>query len=173
MRKWCTVALCVLLSVSAASCGGKEGASRKDAGASSPGNIVEVASGDGHLTTFVTAVNAAGLAEMLAGKGPFTVFAPIDSAFAKLLPGTIESLYQEPETLRRILLMHVVPGRLSAAELGGMQVLGTASGAAVRVTLAPQGAVMVGGARIVIPDIPAANGVIHVIDRVLLPPAEP
>jgi uncharacterized surface protein with fasciclin (FAS1) repeats len=167
------VALCALLALSFLACGKKKEAPPKTGGAAAAGDIVDVMSGDGKLTTFVSALNAAGLAGTLKGKGPFTVFAPVDSAFAKLPPGTIESLYQEVPTLKRLLLMHVVPGNLTAADVRGMKVVGTLSGASVRIMDMPGGAIMVGDGTIVIADVPATNGVIHVIDRVLLPPSEP
>jgi uncharacterized surface protein with fasciclin (FAS1) repeats len=173
MKKCLVLVLCALFALSFLACGRKKEAPPKTGGAAAAGDIVDVMSGDGKLTTFVSALNAAGLAETLKGKGPFTVFAPIDSAFAKLPPGTIESLYQEVPTLKRLLLMHVVPGRLAAADVRSMKVVGTLSGESVRIMDMPGGAIMIGGGTVVIADIPATNGVIHLIDRVLLPPSEP
>jgi uncharacterized surface protein with fasciclin (FAS1) repeats len=169
MKKYLVLALCTALSISFFSCGKKKEAP-KIGDTAALGDIVEIASADGRLTTFMTAVNAAGLAETLKGEGPFTVFAPIDSAFAKLPPGTIESLLQEVPTLKNVLLLHVVPGKFTAADVANMNAVVTASGYPVPVMPMPGGKVMIGGANVVIADIPAKNGVIHVIDRVLLPP---
>ena len=118
----------------------------------------------------MTAINAAGLAETLKGPGPFTVFAPTDSAFAKLPPGTVESLLQDVPTLKNILLFHVVPGKVMAADVANMPKAPTALGDSLTVMVMPDGKVMIGDANVVIADIEAKNGVIHVIDKVLLPP---
>ena len=118
---------------------------------------------------FVATVVAADLAEMLKGDGPFTIFAPTDEAFASLPEGTLEALLQDPAGLAEILLYHVVPGRLFAADLSGGLEAATAQGATVTFTL--DGGAMINDANIIITDIEASNGVIHVIDAVILPPA--
>jgi uncharacterized surface protein with fasciclin (FAS1) repeats len=138
-------------------------------GASQP-NLVEVAQGAGSFTTLVAAVKAAGLAETLSGEGPFTVFAPTDEAFAKLPEGTVEALLANPEQLRAVLTYHVVPGRVTSSEVTGLNEAGTVQGAALPIRV-HEGRVHVGGATVTQADIRARNGVIHVIDTVLLPPA--
>ena len=170
MKKLLILALCCALCAAIFCCGRNKEKEPKQEGAPAPGDIVEVISGDGRFSTLATAIDAAGLAETLKGEGPFTLFAPIDSAFAKLPPGTAESLLQEVPTLKNILLHHVVPGKFSAADVAGMQSVLTSLGNLVPIMLMPGGTVMIGDANVVIADIPAKNGVIHVIDKVLLPP---
>jgi transforming growth factor-beta-induced protein len=135
-----------------------------------PGTIVDVAAEAGTFSTLLAAAKSAGLAEVLAGDGPFTVFAPTDEAFAKLPAGTVESLLQ-PENrdkLRSILLYHVVPGKLAASQVTGLDNISTVFGAPLSVKVS-SGSVAVGGAEVVAADILASNGIIHVIDRVILP----
>jgi uncharacterized surface protein with fasciclin (FAS1) repeats len=132
-------------------------------------NIVETAREAGSFTTLLTAVDAAGLGETLADGGPFTVFAPNDEAFAKLPAGTVESLLADPARLTDVLTYHVVPGRVSAAEAAVLSSAPTVQG--TDLPLAANGGVEVGEAHVVTADIEASNGVIHVIDRVLLPAA--
>ena len=136
-------------------------------------DIVDTAVADGRFTTLVAAVGAAGLAETLKGEGPFTVFAPTDDAFAKLPAGTVEELLKPEnlETLKNILLYHVVPGKVMAADVTALESAETASGESVAIKT-DMGAVNVNDAKVVITDIETSNGVIHVIDAVLLPPAE-
>jgi uncharacterized surface protein with fasciclin (FAS1) repeats len=138
--------------------------------ADSPGTIVDVAVGAGSFTTLVAAVKAAGLAETLSGKGPFTVFAPTDAAFAKLPAGTVDSLLkpENKDKLRAILLYHVVSGDVKAADLTDGESVKTVGGGTLTIHIA-SGAVTVNDADVVKADIPASNGVIHVIDTVLLP----
>ncbi len=127
----------------------------------------------GKFETLVAALKAANLVETLAGKGPFTVFAPTDEAFAKLPAGTVDSLLKEEnrDQLTAILTYHVVPGRVySDAALGAGEAK-TLQGGKVKITANQQGA-MVNEAKLLATDIDASNGVIHVIDAVLLPPAE-
>jgi uncharacterized surface protein with fasciclin (FAS1) repeats len=134
-------------------------------------NLVQNASGANTLTTLVAAVQAAGLVETLSGPGPFTVFAPPNSAFEALPAGTVETALR-PENramLTSILTYHVVPGRLLASDLRDGQTLTTVNGA--RLTVRRTGnTVMVGGATVTQADVRASNGVAHVIDRVLMPP---
>ena len=134
-----------------------------------PGDIVAVASGAGSFNTLVAAVKAAGLVETLQGKGPFTVFAPTDEAFAKLPPGTVESLLkpENKEKLVAILTYHVVPGKVMAADVKTMKVK-TVNGKELSIVVAG-GKVTVDNAKVVATDVPASNGVIHVIDTVVLP----
>ena len=136
------------------------------------GTIVDVAVGAGQFETLVAAVKAAGLVETLSGTGPFTVFAPSDAAFAKLPAGTVEGLLADKAKLTSILTFHVVPGRVTAADIvrmGGATPK-TANGQTVNVTVR-DGKVYVNDAQVVTADVGASNGVIHVIDAVLLPPA--
>ena len=133
-------------------------------------DLVQTAVAAGQFTTLVKAVQAAGLVETLQGDGPFTVFAPTDAAFAKLPAGALEGLLANPEQLRAVLLYHVVPGRVTAAQVTGIQSAATVQGASVPVRV-QNGRVSVGGAQVVQADVSASNGVIHVIDTVLMPPA--
>jgi uncharacterized surface protein with fasciclin (FAS1) repeats len=132
-------------------------------------DIVAVASSAGSFNTLVAAVKAAGLVETLQGPGPFTVFAPTDEAFAKLPTGTVEDLLK-PENkakLAGILTYHVVPGQVMAAEVKTMKVK-TVNGKELDVKVI-DGAVTVDNAKVIKTDVAASNGVIHVIDTVLLP----
>ena len=134
-------------------------------------NIVEIAAGDDRFETLVTAVQAAGLVETLQGDGPFTVFAPTDDAFAALPDGTLEALLADTDTLTKILTYHVVPGKVMAADVVGLngQEAATVQGENVMVKV-DGGNVMINDANVIITDIEASNGVIHVIDQVILPP---
>jgi len=170
MKKYLVLALCLVLCVSLLYCSKKKEEAPKTEEVTTPGDIIEIASADGRFTTLVTAINAAGLVETLKGEGPFTVFAPTDSAFAKLPPGTVESLLQDVPALKDLLLYHVVPGKVMAADVANLKMAATALGDSVSVMVMPDGTVMIGDATVVIADIPAKNGVIHVIDKVLLPP---
>jgi uncharacterized surface protein with fasciclin (FAS1) repeats len=133
-------------------------------------DIVAVAIGAGTFETLVAAVKAAGLVETLQQPGPFTVFAPTDAAFAKLPAGTVEALLKDPAALRSVLLYHVVPGRVMAADVvrsqGGTPATVQGQSLTIRVM---DGKVMVDGATVVTADVDASNGVIHVIDTVVLP----
>jgi transforming growth factor-beta-induced protein len=132
-------------------------------------DIVEIAIGDNRFTTLVAAVKAANLVETLKGKGPFTVFAPTDDAFKKLPAGTVEGLLKDIPTLKNILLFHVVSGKVMAADVVKLESANTVLGKPVAVKVT-NGKVTVNDANVVITDIEASNGVIHVIDSVLLPP---
>ncbi|WP_227270329.1 fasciclin domain-containing protein [Roseobacter weihaiensis] len=145
-------------------------------GQTDPGNdIVDIAAANGNFNTLVAAIQAAGLEETLRGPGPFTVFAPTDAAFAALPEGTVENLLlpENQETLVSILTYHVVPGAIQSGDvLGQVQDVTTVNGQTVRVDgrggkLAA--AVRVNDANVTAADILASNGVIHVIDKVLLP----
>ncbi len=134
-------------------------------------NIVEIAAGDDRFETLVAAVQAAGLVDTLQGEGPFTVLAPTDDAFAALPAGTLEALLADTDTLTKILTYHVIPGKVMAADVVGLngQEAGTVQGENVMVKV-DGGNVMINDANVVITDIEASNGVIHVIDKVILPP---
>jgi uncharacterized surface protein with fasciclin (FAS1) repeats len=132
-------------------------------------NIVETARDAGSFTTLLAAVDATGLGETLAEGGPFTVFAPSDEAFAKLPAGTVESLLADPAKLTEVLTYHVVPGRVTAADAAGLSSAPTVQGSDLPIST--DGGVHVGDASVVSADIEAGNGLIHVIDRVLLPAA--
>ena len=137
--------------------------------ADKPGDIVAVASGAGSFNTLVAAVKAAGLVETLQGKGPFTVFAPTDEAFAKLPAGTVENLLK-PENkakLVAILTYHVLPGKVMAADVKTMKAK-TVNGQELSIKVA-YGKVTVDNANVIKTDVAASNGVIHVIDTVVLP----
>jgi uncharacterized surface protein with fasciclin (FAS1) repeats len=132
-------------------------------------NIVETAVAAGNFTTLVAAVEAAGLVETLSGEGPFTVFAPTDEAFAALPEGTVEGLLADPEALAAVLTYHVVPGSVMSGDLSDGMMATTVNGADITVSL-DMGTVMINDATVTTADIEASNGVIHVIDAVILPP---
>ena len=133
-------------------------------------SLVGVASDAGSFRTLIAAAKAAGLAEVLDQKGPFTIFAPTDEAFAKLPEGTVESLLQpeNKDKLAAILQYHVVAGRVFADQVVGTTSVETLQGGSLAIRVADE-KVMVGQARVVATDIQATNGVVHVIDTVLLP----
>lgn len=136
--------------------------------AANTGDIVATASSAGSFNTLVAAVQAAGLVETLQSDGPFTVFAPTDEAFAKLPEGTVEALIANPDQLRAILLYHVVPGKVMAADVVSLNSATTAQGSDVEIMLA-DGRVMINDANVTATDIETSNGVIHVIDTVIIP----
>ncbi|MGR5092132.1 fasciclin domain-containing protein [Vibrio maritimus] len=133
-------------------------------------DIVDVAAENGSFTTLVAAVQAAGLVDTLKGEGPFTVFAPTDEAFAKLPEGTVESLLQpeNKDKLVAILTYHVVPGKVMAADVMGLDKAKTVQGQEIMITK-KDGMVMVDNATVVATEVKAKNGVIHVIDAVIMP----
>ena len=135
-------------------------------------DIVDTAVGAGSFKTLVAAVQAAGLVETLKGAGPFTVFAPTDEAFAKLPAGTVESLLkpENKEKLVAVLTYHVVPGKVMAADVVKLTEAPTVQGSKAKVKVV-DGTVMIDSAKVVKTDIETSNGVIHVIDAVILPPA--
>ena len=138
-----------------------DGAMKKD--------IVDTAVAAGSFETLVAAVQAAGLVETLKGDGPFTVFAPTDEAFAALPEGTVEDLLkpENKETLASILTYHVVPGKVMSGDLSNNMMAGTVQGD--KITIMTEGGVTVDGANVVQADIETSNGVIHVIDGVIMP----
>ncbi|MGO2162249.1 MAG: fasciclin domain-containing protein [Vibrio toranzoniae] len=133
-------------------------------------DIVDVAAENGSFTTLVAAVKAAGLVETLKGDGPFTVFAPTDEAFAALSEGTVDMLLkpENKDKLVAVLTYHVVPGKIMATEVMKLNSAETVQGEAVMIAI-DDGNVMINNAKVEMPDVEASNGVIHVIDKVLLP----
>ena len=131
-------------------------------------DIVETAVAAGSFTTLAAALDAAGLIDTLKGDGPFTVFAPTDEAFAKLPEGTVESLLQDIPTLKQILTYHVVAGMVDAAQVVNLDSAKTVNGESLRISVKGD-TVMVDDATVVTTDIMASNGIIHVIDLVILP----
>ncbi len=134
-------------------------------------DIVDTAVGAGSFKTLVAAVKAAGLVDTLKGEGPFTVFAPTDEAFAKLPKGTVEDLLkpENKEKLIAVLTYHVVPGKVMAADVVKLKEAKTVQGQSVKISCCEVGGVKIDSAKVVKTDIAASNGVIHVIDSVILP----
>jgi len=132
-------------------------------------DIVDTAIAAGSFNTLVTAVQAAGLVDALKGEGPFTVFAPTDEAFAAVPADTLNALLADPEALSQVLLYHVLPGKVMAASVADGLSVETLQGAPVNFSI-QDGKAMINGATIVTTDIETSNGVIHVIDSVILPP---
>ena len=135
--------------------------------ADAPKDIVDTAVAAGSFKTLATALQAAGLVDTLKGAGPFTVFAPTDEAFAKLPAGTLEGLLKDKAKLTAILTYHVVPGKVMAADVVKLKGAKTVQGGSV--TIDASKGVKVDGANVVKTDIACSNGVIHVIDAVILP----
>lgn len=131
-------------------------------------NIVEVAMAAGSFNTLVAAVKAAGLAETLSGPGPFTVFAPTDEAFAQIPEADLNALLADKEALTAVLTYHVVSGAVRSADVVKLSSAETVNGQSVRIKTM-DGKVMIDGATVVSADIEASNGIIHVIDKVILP----
>lgn len=132
--------------------------------------IVDIAVNDGRFTTLVTALQAADLVDTLSGEGPFTVFAPTDDAFAALPAGALEGLLADIPALTDVLTYHVVSGKVMAADVVNLDSATSVQGAPIDI-MVNGGSVMVNDANVIITDIEASNGVIHVIDAVILPPA--
>ena len=135
-------------------------------------DIVDTAVAAGNFNTLVTAVKAAGLVDTLKSKGPFTVFAPTDDAFAKLPKGTVEGLLKDFPKLKAVLTYHVVSGKVMAAEVSKMKTVKTVQGQELKIDAAKwhlHKNIKVNDANIVKPDLVVDNGVCHVIDKVLIP----
>lgn len=130
-------------------------------------DIVDTAVKAGDFDTLVSAIKAAGLVDTLKGKGPFTVFAPTDEAFAKLPEGTVAGLLKDTPKLKQILTYHVVPGKVMAADVTKLKSATTVEGSDVKID-ASKG-VKVNESNVTTPDVSADNGVIHIIDTVLMP----
>jgi len=133
-----------------------------------PKNLVEVAADAGSFQTLVAALKDAGLVETLSGDGPFTVFAPTDEAFARIPQDELQALIADKETLTAVLTYHVIPGRVMSSDVVALSSAITVNGQSVEVKVL-EGKVMIDEATVITPDIEATNGVIHVIDRVILP----
>jgi uncharacterized surface protein with fasciclin (FAS1) repeats len=162
------LALVAVLATAVVAFGGDDSPARQAAQAPKK-NIVETAAGAGKFDTLVSLVKSAGLAETLSGKGPYTVFAPTDKAFKKVPAETLEALGSDRKALRRVLLYHVADGRYPAARVARKRSIATLAGPRVDVEVRKD-VVRVGGARVVTPDVRTSNGVIHAINRVLIPP---
>ncbi|MGQ9799836.1 MAG: fasciclin domain-containing protein [Ignavibacterium sp.] len=134
-------------------------------------DIVTTAVDAGNFNTLATALKEAGLIETLKGKGPFTVFAPTDEAFAKLPKETLEGLLKDKEALKKILLYHVVSGDVMSTDVVKLKEATTVEGSKVKINV-KDGNVFVNDAKVIKADVKASNGVIHVIDTVILPPAK-
>jgi uncharacterized surface protein with fasciclin (FAS1) repeats len=130
-------------------------------------DIVDTAIAAGNFKTLATALQAAGLVDTLKGKGPFTVFAPTDEAFAKLPAGTLDALLKDKAKLTKVLTYHVVPGKVMAADVVKLKQAKTVEGQ--NITIDTKSGVKVDSANVIKTDIQASNGVIHVIDSVILP----
>ncbi len=162
--------LAVVAPVAVAAPGEGSAPKRGAAPAQARADLVDTAVRAGQFKTLAAALQAAGLVDTLKGKGPFTVFAPTDAAFAALPAGTVDSLLkpENRDKLVAILTYHVVPGRVTAAQVAGMDAATTVQGGALAIHAAGEG-VTVNDARVITADVAASNGVIHVIDKVLLP----
>jgi uncharacterized surface protein with fasciclin (FAS1) repeats len=130
-------------------------------------DIVDTAESTGQFNTLAKALTEAGLVETLKGNGPFTVFAPTDEAFAKLPEGTLEALFNDKAKLAAVLAYHVVPAKMTAADVVTLTEAETVQGQRIKISM--EGGVMVNDAHVVKTDVMASNGVIHVIDKVILP----
>ncbi len=165
-----TLTVIAVFSICMNGCGGeKEGKEPVREEMVAEKTIVETAKGDERFSTLVKALKAADLVDKLREEGPFTVFAPTNDAFDKLPRGTVDKLMDDVSRLKEILLYHVLPGKIAASEVTGMQDAETAMGEPVAVWVSGD-RVMINDATVIEPDIHASNGVIHVIDRVIIPP---
>ena len=145
------------------------GPAAADSGMSSKPTVAEIATSNDDFSTLVAAVSAAGLADTLNGSGPFTVFAPTNEAFAKLPPDQLQAILADPALLTKILTYHVVPDRVLSKDLKKRQTVETVEGSPVEIIKKKKGA-FIEGARITATDIKGSNGVVHVIDTVIVPP---
>ena len=158
------ITLALATGLAAADCGADHGTAKQ---ASAQPDIVDTAIAAGKFNTLVAAVKAAGLVDALKGDGPFTGFAPTDEAFAKLPAGTVEALLQDKDKLAAILTYHVVSGKVMAADVVNLTSAKTLQGSSV--TIDASNGVMEDNAKVITTDIETSNGVIHVIDTVILP----
>jgi uncharacterized surface protein with fasciclin (FAS1) repeats len=169
-----------VLALTAAACGSsssksdskpaKETTTTSAAPATTAKTIVEIASANADFSTLVTAVTKADLVQTLSGAGPFTVFAPTNAAFAKIPAAQLDAILADKAQLTKILTYHVVPGKVMAADLQPTQSVKTVEGQNVEIKVS-SGQATINGCNIVKTDIEASNGVVHVIDCVLIPPA--
>jgi uncharacterized surface protein with fasciclin (FAS1) repeats len=160
------ISLVAVLAVAAVAVGGAATASAETR--ASNVDIVQTAVAAGQFTTLASLLQKAGLVDTLATGGPFTVFAPTDAAFAKVPKATLDALAADPAKLKAVLLYHVVPGRVTAADVVKLTSAKTAEGRSVAIKVV-NGSVFIDGAQVTTPDVEASNGVIHVIDSVLIP----
>ena len=160
------ISLVAVLAVAAVAVGGAGTASAETR--ASNVDIVQTAVAAGQFTTLASLLQKAGLVDTLATGGPFTVFAPTDAAFAKVPKATLDALAADPAKLKAVLLYHVVPGRVTAADVVKLTSAKTAEGRSVAIKVV-NGSVFIDGAQVTTPDVEASNGVIHVIDSVLIP----
>jgi uncharacterized surface protein with fasciclin (FAS1) repeats len=168
MRKLIALTLTIALVTTV---GATTAGAARTAGTGGEQNIVETAVAAGDFTTLVSLVKKAGLAKTLSGPGPFTVFAPTDAAFAKIPKATLAKLAKNRKQLRGVLLYHVLAGEVPSSEAVKLKSAETLQGDRIRLRVRKGSLVVNGSARVVAPDAMATNGVIHVINRVLLPPA--
>jgi len=180
-----TAALTAVVSIASAQCGGSKASASanadfgqatasSDAGVIAPigePDLIDLAVSVEDLSTLVTAVKAAGLVETLKGKGPFTIFAPTNKAFADLPAGTLDMLLkpENKEKLVKVLTYHVVAGEYPAAKVKDGMKPATVEGSTISIKVNDKG-VMINDARVIKADVEASNGVVHVIDKVILPP---
>lgn len=134
-------------------------------------DIVQTAISAGNFTTLATALTEAGLVDALKGKGPFTVFAPTDDAFKKLPKGALDNLLKDKEALKNVLLYHVVSGNVSSTDVVKLDKATTLNGSDVKIKTV-DGKVMINDSQVTAADVKASNGIIHIIDTVLLPPTK-
>jgi transforming growth factor-beta-induced protein len=164
MRKW--IAVLAVMVVAAVAVLAPAGSARP---AAAEADIITTAVNAGQFKTLASLLQSAGLVDTLKGPGPFTVFAPTDAAFAKVPKATLDALAADPAKLKAVLLYHVVAGSVPAADVVKLTSAKTVNGASVSIKV-QGGTVLVNDAKVVTPDVMASNGVIHVIDSVLLPP---
>jgi uncharacterized surface protein with fasciclin (FAS1) repeats len=158
-------ALCGVSCASAAQTTGTTGA------ATSTQTITEIVQSNPNFSTLATALDEADLERTLSGEGPFTVFAPTNAAFDALPPGSLNALLANKTELTAVLTYHVVPGSYLSTRIASMSSLPTVQGSPLPVTVQPQGGIRVDGANVITADIPASNGVVHVVDTLMLPAA--
>ncbi len=175
MRKFLALACVATFTLAASTTASAEGTCKGTATtytstAAPAKTIVETAIGADQFSTLVAAVKAAGLVDTLSGKGPFTVFAPTNDAFEKLPKGTVESLLkpENKEKLVSILTYHVVPGKVTSQQVVGLDEAKTVQGSKVKISV-KDGGVMIDKAKVIKTDIECSNGIIHVLDSVILP----
>ena len=168
MKRLAFTLLLATTAAAAAACGGSSKPASDMTMPAAQRDIVDTAVAAGSFKTLVAAVQAADLVDTLKSAGPFTVFAPTDDAFAKLPPGTVDALLADKAKLTAILTYHVVAGRVTAADVGGLTEATTVQGG--KLAIDASNGVKINGATVIAADVMASNGVIHVIDTVLLPP---
>lgn len=165
---FCSASLSVLALVLCTDVRHAEAADTHHAKQDAKQDIVDTAIGAGQFTTLVTAVKAAGLVDVLKSDGPLTVFAPTDEAFAKIPERQLQALLKDQEALKGVLTYHVVPGKVMAADVANLSSADTVQGKPVRVIIEGE-TVMINNSKVIKTDIECSNGVIHVLDTVLLP----